>query len=486
MKFFKTMKKLTAPKTQQGNIIVNILIVMLFMFIVVSALAVLANANLSRAKGRVLLLQAQYSAESGADAAIATLNSDPNSTYAGTGGTQTTVLSNSTYKSTYSTTVVNGSAANERIITSTGRLYRPATAATPSFSRTIEVVTQRTSGSVLVSGILSRNILEIASGVKNISARDLYINGYINTNKNTTNLISETITVAGKNTGASNCSIGGPGNLVKPATFTNPGQTKTKITVAYNNCINPPGNTSNANFDVLVNQNNLAKVQSTYIPWSQYMDASYKNSQNNCNDWTTGSFPRSIPSAGNSKKTHYPDSSSNVSSACGTSGDLTLGSGQYNINDNAHVRANFCAASGCSPIFYNPGATVKYIFVEGSINFNDVSSAAGSGPIVLVSYGADPASKAAVCPLGGAIYLGKNGTVKAPAIYFLAINGLCFDNTKFQGDPPNFTSFGGLSGKNIYFSSNPGSPHDPTLDTTFNLSNVPLDLAWHATRYRRL
>lgn len=464
----------------------NILIVMLFMFIVISALAVLANANLSRAKGRVLLLQAQYSAESGADAAIATLNSDPNSTYAGTGATETTVLSTSLYKSTYSTTVVNGSAANERIITSTGRLYKPATAAQASFTRTIEVVTQRTSGSVLVSGILSRNIIEIASGVKNIYARDLYVNGYINTNKNTTNLISETITVAGKNTGATNCSIGGPGNLVKPATFTNPGQTKTKITVAYNNCISPPGNSSNSNFDVLVNQINLAKVQSTYIPWSQYMDASYKSSVSNCTDWTSGSFPRTIPSAGNSKKTHYPDNASSVSSLCGNSGDLTLGNGQYNITDNAHVRANICAASACTPTFYNPDATAKYIFVEGSINFDGVTSAAGSGPIILISYGADPASKTAVCPLGGAIYLGKNGVVNAPAIYFLATNGICFDNTKFNGSPPNYTSFGGLSGKNIYFSSNPGSPHDPTLDTAFNLSNVPLDLAWHATRYRRL
>lgn len=474
-------------KIAQGSVIVSMLIVMLFLFIIISALMVLANANLSRAKGRVLLLQAQYAAESGADAAIAILNSDPNSTYSGTGASETVILNNGLYRATYSTTVASGSATNQRIITSTGRLYRPASASTADFSRKIEVVAQRTSDSIVASGIISRNIVEIASSVKDIYAKDLYVNGYIQTDKNTNKLHSENITAAGKNTGASNCSIGGSGALIKPSSFTTPDQTKTKITVAYNNCISPPGNTSNSDFDVYVNQTGIEKVQSTYIPWSQYMDSNYKNGA--CSDWTSGNSPRQIPSNGNDKKTHYPDSNSNVSAACGSSGDLDLGNNiQYNITDNVHIRANLCAANACSPTFYNPDATAKYIFVEGTINFVGVSSAAGSGPIILVSYGADPASKASVCPLGGAIYLGSSGNyvVNAPQVYFLATNGLCFDKTKFSGDAPNYTSFGGLSGKNIYISTNSGTPHDPTLSTTFPLSAVPTDLVWHAARYHRL
>ena len=55
------------------------------------------------------------------------------------------------------------------------------------------------------------------------------------------------------------------------------------------------------------------------------------------------------------------------------------------------MRANLCAASACKPTFYNPDSTPKYIFVEGTINFNGVASASGSGPIVLISYGPDPA-----------------------------------------------------------------------------------------------
>jgi hypothetical protein len=374
------------------------------------------------------------------------------------------------YKATYSTSVVAGSAGNEKIITAIGKVYAPAKSTTPSYIRTIEVITERTSDTVAVTGILSRNIIDIQSGVKNVYAKDLYVNGYINMNKNTTNIVAENITVGGKNTGSSNCSIGGTGNLVKPASFRSPGQTKTNITLAYNNCINPPGNVSNGSFNVLANQTNIPKVQSTFIPWSQYMDSSYTNA-GSCNDWTTGSFPRSIPFV-----------ASSISTACGTSGDLALSAGQYNITDNVHLRASLCAASGCSPTFYNPTSTTRYIFVEGSVNFDSIQTAAGSGPIILISYGADPASKVSICPLGGAIYLGNTGNTSAPAMYFLANNGICLDKTKFSTSP----ALGGLSGKNISIQTNTGSPFDLNLDTAFDSSKVPINLSWHAARYRRL
>ncbi len=475
------MKSLTNRKPQKGMIIVSVLIISMFLSVTIMALIVYASENLSRGRGRVLSLESQYAAESGVDAAIAYLNADPNAAYTGTGGTQVTVLQNNLYKATFSTTVVAGSNANEKIITSTGKLYAPANAATASYIRKIEVVSQRTSDLVGVTGILSRNIIEIQSGVKNIYAKDLYVNGYINMNKNTTNMIAENITVAGKNTGASNCSIGGTGNLLKPASFTNPGQTKTNLTLAYNNCITPPGNSSNANFNVMANQNTISKIQSTFIPWSLYMDNTYTNA-GSCSDWTTGASPRQIPSVLNSKKTHYPDNSSNVSTTCGTSGDINLGSNQYNITDNVHIRASLCAASGCTPIFYNPTSTTRYIFVEGTVNFNGITTASGSGPIVLIVYGADPSSKTSVCPYGGAIYVGNTGTTSAPAMYFLANNGLCLDNTKFSSSP----AIAGLSGKNVYISTNPGTPFDLKLDTTFDSSKVPINLSWHATRYKRL
>ncbi len=469
-------------KRQNGSVIVSILFLTAFLTALTYSLIVLANSSLGRARSRVLLLEAQYAAESGADAAIAILNNS--SSYTGTGGSETVVLTNAQYKATYATTVASGSSASEKIITATGNLYSPASAATPKYTRQIEVTVQRTGGST-ASTIVSRNILDIASSVKTVSAVDIRLNGYINMAKNVNTLVAENITVASKNTGASNCSIGGSGSLEKPTSFTHAGQTKTILKLGFNNCISPPGNTSNSDFDVNVNQTNISQIGSTYIPWSQYMDSSYQNSPGGCADWTTGSFPRDIPGTGNTKKTHYPDDSNGISASCGTSGNLQLTTGQYNIKNHVHIRANLCATSACTPTFYNPdsGASgIKFIFVEGTVNFGRVLTAAGSGPIVIVAYGSDPAGIASACPDGGAIHLSNNGNTKAPALYLLAVNGLCLDQTKFAAA----TSLGGVSGKNVYIATNSGTPFDLGFEPSFPTSSIPVDLAWRAIRYRRL
>jgi hypothetical protein len=461
-----------------GSIIVSILIITTFLVITVFALLVLSSANLARARGRVFLLQAQYAAESGADSAVAALNGG-NTSYTGT-TSAVTILTAGQYKSTYTSSVADGSNGKEKIVTAEGKVYVPAKATTARYSRRIKVTVQRSS-TTTSSSMVSRNIVDVQSGVKNISAKDIYVNGYINMSKNTTNLIAENIIVAGKNTGAGNCSIGGTGNLVKPTTFSDPAQTKTNITVGYNNCINPPSNATNANFTVLANQSNISTIQSTYIPWSQYMDSSYLNA-NSCNDWTTGTSPRTIPSTGNTKKTHYPDSGSNVATTCGTSGSLNLGSTQFNITDNVHVRANLCSSSACTPTFNNPTATIKFIFVEGSVNFDRVTTTSTSGPVVIVSYGTDPSSKSGACPYGGAVYVGSNGNTSAADLYLLASNGICLDKTKFGSSP----ALGGLSGKNIYIATNPGTPFDLKLDPLFPSEQIPVDLSWRAVRYQRL
>ncbi len=465
--------------SENGMIMVAIISIIIFLGIILMGMFSLAGANLNRAKGRIYTLEAQYAAESGADAAIATFNGG-NDTYTGT-TSEVEVLSASNYRATYTVTVTAGSSAKEKILTAVGRIYAPKTATTAIYKRTIQVTAQRSSTSTAAS-VVSRNILALDSGVKNVIGKDIYVNGFITMAKNTTNLVAENITVAGKNTGASNCSIGGTGNLVKPSSFTTPGQTKTNITVAYNNCISPPGNSSNSNFNVLANQGTISTVQSTYIPWSQYMDNSYTAATNGCNDWITGGATRDIPGSANSKRTHYPDSGNSISSGCGSSGDIDLGSNRYNLKDNAHVRANFCAASACSPTFYNPDTTLKYLFIEGTVNFDAVQTVAGSGPIALIAYGADPTSKTTVCPYGGAIYLSKNGTTSAPALYLLSTNGICLDKTKFGASP----SLGGVGGKNIYIATNSGTPFDLKLDPVFPVNQIPIDLTWRAVRYQSL
>jgi hypothetical protein len=468
---------------QNGSIVVSILIVMIFMTTLVYSLIVYANANVFRARSRIFVLQSQYAAESAADQAIAILNNG-NTGYTGTSSDVTLLTVNNLYKATYSVVVNPGADNKEKIITAVGKVYTPASAPTPRYIRTIEVVAQQSSSNGSTA-MLSRNIIDIASGVKTIQAVDIHANSYINLVKNTTDLVAENITVGGKNTGAANCSIGGDGNLKKPTSFTHAGQTKTLVKVAYNNCISPPGNVSNADFDVLVNQTDIEKMQSTFIPWGAYMDTSYQNAPGGCNDWTTGSFPRSIPSTGNDKKTHYPDTGSNISNSCGSSGDLYLANGQYNIRNHTHIRANLCAATACTPTFYNPdsgAAGIKFIFVEGTINFDGLLTAPGSGPIVFVTYGSDPSSKAGACPLGGSIFLGNAINTNAPAAFLLATNGLCLYQAKFGAAK----ALGGLSGKNIYISTNSGTPWDLELDPVFPASSIPVDLSWKAVLYRRL
>jgi hypothetical protein len=115
------------------------------------------------------------------------------------------------------------------------------------------------------------------------------------------------------------------------------------------------------------------------------------------------------------------------------------------------------------------------------VNFSGVQTAPGSGSIVIINYGADPASKAGSCPLGGSMYLGNGDSTSAPNLYMLSLNGVCLDKTKFDSDP----ALGGVSGKNLYIATNPGSPWDLALDNTFPTQQIPIDLAWRATRYQR-
>lgn len=475
-------------KKESGAIIVTVLALMIFFSTMLLGMVVLAQSNLHRARGRIMLLQAQYAAESGADHAIAELN-DGNLTYNGTSSETPLLDTGGQYRATYSTTVSDGSNNKEKIIISTGSVYSPASSTTPSHTRTIRIIAQRSS-TTTTAAMLSRNIIDVHSGVKEITARDVHVNGFIHMNKNTTDLIAENITVAGKDTSISNCSIGGSGNLVKPASFSDPTQTKTNLLLAFNNCINPPGNISNTDFEVMVNQTNIGTVQSTYIPWGQFMDNTYQSSPGGCSDWTSGTSPRSIPSTGNTKKTHYPDNGSGVVSSCGTSGSLNLGSNTFTITDHAHVRANFCSSSACNPTFNNPSTETRFIFVEGTVNFDSVKTSSGSGPIVIITYGADPTSKNSVCPHGGAVYLGQSGSgyTRAPALYLLAMNGLCISDTKFgtSSDPIDEPMLGGISGKNLYVASSPSTPRPLILDPNFPVSDIPIDLAWRAAYYERL
>lgn len=464
-----------------------------FLSIFVFGLITLGNANLTRAASRILSLQAQYAAESGADAALAYLNSG-NETYAGETGV--TVVENGVrYKAEYTVTVTtpNDSSgqpdANKRIITATGNIFSPSSSGTASHVRKVRILAQRSSN-VSSSAVLSRNIVHVGSAVKDIIAKDIFVNNYIQMDKNVNNFIAKSITVADRNPSATNCSISG-GKLSKP----DPGP-PTILKLAYTNCSPLTGGATN--FSVSENQTDIEKVQSTFIPWQFAMNPSTVT-PTSCGQWTLGSSPRNIPYGTsafapaddiNSNQTvHYPDSDGGVINSCSTAADkgsIDLVDGDtININQNVHLRASLCSNKPCKPKFNNPTSKTRYVFVEGNINFEQITNSPGSGAIVFVAYGADPASLATVCPEGGAVRLGQQGTsnTDAPKIFLLAINGgMCLDSTKFASD----RALGGVSGKNLYISTNSGTPFNLAFDPDFPLQDVPINLTFKATQYQRV
>lgn len=87
------------------------------------------------------------------------------------------------------------------------------------------------------------------------------------------------------------------------------------------------------------------------------------------------------------------------------------------------------------------------------------------------------------------MYLGQKGSgyTKAPAIYLLAMNGLCIDGTKFGSSPSDSgPMLGGFSGKNLYVASSPSTPRPLYLDPDFPVDEIPIDLAWREVYYQRL
>ncbi|MEO5499656.1 MAG: hypothetical protein ABIR46_04100, partial [Candidatus Saccharimonadales bacterium] len=192
-----------------------------------------------------------------------------------------------------------------------------------------------------------------------------------------------------------------------------------------------------------------------------------------------------------------PDSGAGVTTGalCGGGGstpaDISLGTKTITLKDHAHIRANLCKASSCSPTFINPDASKpKFVFVEGVINFENVTvNASSPGDVVFVSYSTSQTLSASKqCPSNSAaIRLGKASAgleISAPKAYFIATNGmLCVDQTKFND---TVASLGGISGKDIYLSSNSGAVFTLTFNPDFPLSAIPLDLSWRASTLTRV
>lgn len=462
------MKKIRdiIPKSQKGVILVALLVIVATVTTVLFSVLVISSVNIRTSRLNFNLINAQYAAETGADEAIARLNAkrlnDSLPEYTGTDSDRTLLTNGSQYVVRYSATVSPGASEGQKIIRSTGKVYFPASAAEPTAIREVEVVAEL-KGQRAGASMMSTGIVQVSSNTT-ITGKDVLVNEYIELTHPNAKLQMDGLRIAGyKTNGGRQCSIGPRGQIL------NTTPTNSVVKLGYKNC----AGTTQAGVDVTQDDSTVSKIGSLEIPWQVFMDSSYTD-QGNCTALING---------GNLNKGHYPDkgtgASGQVATNCGTNGTLLLSNKSYALSDNVHIRANLCQSNNpCSPTFINNSTEIKYVFVEGSINFYDVKVPSGS-PIVFVSY------NNGICCGGnntGAVYFkgtAANSTTNAPLAYFLAPKGDVYVNAKVQ-------SIGGVGGKNIYVSTTGGASHALPINPSFPFGDIPVDIAWYASRYRRV
>jgi len=128
------MRKLNLNQQQSGSLILFFLILIPFIIAVTIYYTELALTSYQAGVQDQGHTESQFAADAGADYGIEQLTI--NNTWTGTNG-QVTLHSDSSYKTTYSDSVTNGS--NNKTLLVTGRTYRPATAASPLTSVSIAV-----------------------------------------------------------------------------------------------------------------------------------------------------------------------------------------------------------------------------------------------------------------------------------------------------------------------------------------------------------
>lgn len=164
--------KLLGKFKQEGQVLVSLLIVVPSLILIVSAYLSLSASSYRLSRQDQFHTMAQLAADSGADYAIGQINQ--NSDYAGIG--ETTLHSDSQIRTTYTETVA-ADGDSSKTITSTGKTYWPASAATPAATVTVKVdlrAVQQDNYS-----IISGNGGLIMSNSSKIVAGDIFINGTI-------------------------------------------------------------------------------------------------------------------------------------------------------------------------------------------------------------------------------------------------------------------------------------------------------------------
>jgi hypothetical protein len=167
-------KSISTNNQQSGFVVVTILITMTLLSVMIAFITTQSITNYQLASGEQNRLNATFAADAGLDIGLLELSGD--SDWAGT-VSEVTLETNSTYKSTYQVEVSAGSTATRKIIKSTGRTYKPASATTPKSTRIFELEAEAISPSSLsvvtgVGGLVMSNSSKITGG-------SVFVNGNI-------------------------------------------------------------------------------------------------------------------------------------------------------------------------------------------------------------------------------------------------------------------------------------------------------------------
>jgi hypothetical protein len=217
MKIFNRHKS-----SEQGVIMIGALMALFFFMIVALSIAEYGSRQYLSTRRTLVALSALSLAEGGVDKFMVEINNV--STYSGSGGEVTLYNDSVKGKGTYQTSVTNGTITNEKVVTSIGKVYLPATATTPLVTRSVRVTIIGTSPIPYTvqsgpGGLIMTNGATIGAG-------DLYINGYLTMTNNSR--IGSVSTPSNVYVANANCPVGGGAtypvvcNSGQPISISNP------------------------------------------------------------------------------------------------------------------------------------------------------------------------------------------------------------------------------------------------------------------------
>lgn len=174
--YLEMIKRLTRTNNDQGLVLVTIILVAGAFLTIGIALISVATTQYTTTRNKTLSTNALLVAEAGIEQSIKQLNADDN--FAGYTTTQEFFNNPTQGKGTFATAITASPGdPNAKIITSTGKVYRSATASTPTSTRIVKVTVVGTSsqGYSVHSG--PGGI--ILGGAASILNSDVYANGFI-------------------------------------------------------------------------------------------------------------------------------------------------------------------------------------------------------------------------------------------------------------------------------------------------------------------